>query len=250
MFDLIEGLSNQEKLFLEMSNRDLAHLAEQRVPWIHGACSIDIQNPDNLRFLFDHYRYSSLERFLDVADSMSLLWNAGRFITCMMLERTFLESVAAQHLFVSEFEKHIKSKNYDKAYLWVASNVFALKSDLFLSEDVKRIKFKNIHINDAVRKISKKYSGFRKIYDSLSDVVHPNFLGVAGAYTVSSSDQARIMFSNIRSHKDTYTTSTLFFSVAYREDWEKGAKLSNEIVNSDWKASENIDELFKDQRYG
>lgn len=42
---------------------------------------------------------------------------------------------------------------------------------------------KPIHIHDCLRKMDKKIPGVLSTYDSLSDIVHPNWLGVAGLYS-------------------------------------------------------------------
>jgi hypothetical protein len=88
-----------------------------------------------------------------------------------------MESAAMPMLINTTLEKCINTKDFNRAFHWIASHILLVRTDL-QGSGFDDIKLKKIHINDAIKVVEDLVSGYTRAYDLLSEFLHPNSFGV------------------------------------------------------------------------
>jgi hypothetical protein len=89
--------------------------------------------------------------------------------------RANLENVAAFCDFASSLIPLLDAGDHNAILELIDARAFSTRIPSFIQEHGERISARNILTQ--INKMNKKYEQFRKVYDQLSDFVHPNGLG-------------------------------------------------------------------------
>ena len=113
-------------------------------------------------------------RMYDISDCALRQLKSGNTIAGIILTRAALETVALTGVFAFRIREYLQDESEEKLDRF-------LKSSLLGSKD-KSTNIEAINIMTFIDKVDKENPGFRKMFDELSEMAHPNWAGTLASY--------------------------------------------------------------------
>ena len=173
MFDLSQVPHDTPVDWARWANNGLARLRARKVD------HIEIEEPTQLRFCCKWtaiYIQAHIRRGLSLLESGLSELEQGRALVAALCARALLESVALLWQFNQKVLPLLKSRDPEGIDALVFPLALATRRQASLEEVGEEMRAKNILT--AIDKMSVEYPNVRPIYDELSEVCHPNSLGV------------------------------------------------------------------------
>jgi hypothetical protein len=126
---------------------------------------------------------------------------AGRHLAAELCTRAVYESIASFRDFADTLAPLLEAADFDKIAELVSARSFATRIPSFL----KRGADKAVQILDQIDRMKKHFPTFREAYDHLSDIVHPNALGVLVYFAKIS--EGRVTFPDVSTSSERARTS-------------------------------------------
>jgi hypothetical protein len=115
---------------IEKTNIIIKKLEESKIDSILSPTDPDPKDRKQLAISYNVLMQTHLRRFLCLIDSMELLWNSERLLPCTMMGRSCMESAAMPLLINTKLEKFINTKDFNKAFHWIASHILLVRTDV------------------------------------------------------------------------------------------------------------------------
>ncbi|MGI9836076.1 hypothetical protein ACJPQX_22855, partial [Vibrio vulnificus] len=170
------------------------------------------------------FRETLYHRVVDLAESALLLAKANQVVSSAIIGRAIMETAAAL------FTLSVKCERFYENNITIEQLDSYLMKSMFGSKE-SELKYSPFNIQNAVDEISRRYSGFRKIYDQTCEIVHPSWPGVQGAY------------SSLDSEKHILFLGKQYSSLSYRDSWLPivlGLELFVSIYNDYFEPIKNV----------
>jgi hypothetical protein len=151
------------------------------------------------------YLQAHLRRCLIFVDGGVAELEAGRPLVTEMCTRALYENIATICDVVDKLKPLFDAADYVGVEQLIEKAAFATRIPSFLERHGEDLKAPNI-LNQ-IDKMKKRYRGFRKAYDHLCDIVHPNGLGAVVYFTKIEPGLAR--FSDAGNGRDRALDSIL-----------------------------------------
>lgn len=102
------------------------------------------------------------------------LYEKLSIVPAILLTRAMMETVAMLYWLYKRLNEVLDTQDLGDIDDFLMSALLGWRDD--------RVPMKAYNVLTAVNHIDKKYAGFREMYDSLSEFVHPNWCGAHGSY--------------------------------------------------------------------
>lgn len=209
-------------------------------------------NSQTLQHSYNVYRQTHLMRLLSIFDGVCVTWNHENTMASIILTRAIMESIAVFHFFIERMEKHISNNNFDETFYWLMSNAMHTKMKFSSLQGYENLSLKNLHVMDAIRETDKKYQGkaeglFKNYYDLLSELLHPNFLGVMDFFSSLHKETGKTYIHekhHIKSESLFHILNGLGFLSIFEEDWDRSEKLFITLQNLGWSPTEKLQDML------
>ena len=157
-----------------------------------------------------------------------------------------MESAAMPMLINTTLEKCINTKDFNRAFHWIASHILLVRTDL-QGSGFDDIKLKKIHINDAIKVVEDLVSGYTRAYDLLSEFLHPNSFGVFCSFCSYSSEAGKTTFLDSQAiEEDNCKLHQQFdFCSCFWTPWSRVKDIGEKIAVTEWSGDDNLGKLFR-----
>lgn len=229
------------------TNRLIAVLEKRKVDFIAIPNLPDAKNKEHLCHIYNVLMQAHLRRFLCLIDSMELTWNSGQLLPCTIMGRSCMECAAIAIFVNYKLEKHISDKAYNKAFYWIASHTMLMRK-VIDTKGFDALKFKSIHIMDAIRSVDIFAKGYADAYEWISEFLHPNSFGVFASFCNYRPYDGRVTFLDSQeiSRKTLSNCLSGLLSVpVFASAWSKVEDIGKEIVATDWSGDDDLAKLFR-----
>jgi hypothetical protein len=121
---------------------------------------------------------STIYRTVALFDGAALCWNAGNGLATLLVTRTAVETVAFLAAMCRELEQAVKDKDTKATDDVLMRHTFASRSERLAPD----LRYRSVNVLTHIRKLDKDLfgsedRGFLACYDTISEMVHPNYLG-------------------------------------------------------------------------
>jgi hypothetical protein len=122
---------------------------------------------------------SALHRLIALFDGAALCWNERNGLAAILIARAMVETLAFTAAFTLELERVVAAKDLAKIDAVLMQYTFATKSDRLSIE----AEYRSVNVLTLIKKLDRaifpaETGGFFSCYDTLSEMSHPNYLGV------------------------------------------------------------------------
>ena len=117
----------------------------------------------------------SRQRVLDFTLSIGELWNSRNVGGAFVLLRCIYENVVYLYHVYKQLERYIKKNDFHSCDEMIMKSLFGAKMKEKGLPDIG-------NVLTMIDKLDKLITGFRDIYDNLSEFTHPNYFAMAGLY--------------------------------------------------------------------
>jgi len=115
-----------------------------------------------------------IHRVLDLSRSALEMYKNKNMIPGIVLTRSVFESVALIYFLSEKVDKYLSDRNIKNLDNFLERSTLGSKND--------DTEYESINVLTAIDKLNRKYTGLRKLYNSLSEHAHPNWAGTFGSY--------------------------------------------------------------------
>jgi hypothetical protein len=115
-----------------------------------------------------------LYRITELADSACILYEQEKVVSAFVMTRSLMETVAMLYWLYGKINRVVSSNELGEIDNFLMRATFGGRE---IPEPMTAF-----NVLDAIDEMTKQFSGYRKLYDRLSEIAHPNWLGVHGAY--------------------------------------------------------------------
>jgi len=180
----------------------------------------------NYEILYTGFVY----RYVALFEGYITTWNNSNLLASSVISRTLIESTAAIHFLSEKLSNYMDNNEFEKAHKLVADMALQMKKPE-KPERYGLLEIKEVHIMDALRKIQKTYPFILEEYDWLSELAHPNSMGVLGAFTKISEDKNEIQFlkeSETKKWMSACLTGAIFIEI-FMEEVRKAVEIAKRL---------------------
>jgi hypothetical protein len=122
---------------------------------------------------------SALHRLIALFDGAALCWNERNGLAAILIARAMVETLAFTAAFTLELERVVADQDLSKIDAVLMQHTFATKSERLTIES----QYRSVNVLTLITKLDKaifpnEASGFARCYDTLSEMAHPNYLGM------------------------------------------------------------------------
>jgi hypothetical protein len=164
------------------------------------------------------FRETLFHRVVDIADSAIFLAEKRQIVPSAILGRAIMETSAALCTLSVKCSRFVEGKiSLEQFDEYLMKSMFGSK--------YHKSKYSTYNIQNAIDEISKKYDGFRELYDRTCEIVHPSWVGVQGAYSKLNTETHILSLGkkeSCLSSKDAWLPIILgleLFSIIYNEEY-------------------------------
>lgn len=168
-------------------------------------------------------------RIIDLVDSILLNLENKKYLSCIMLSRHLIETLATIIYFIGHSKKYLENQKYIEHF----KLIWRLNAQ---PEDID----KKLHINDILRYyqkfLHKSYDTSKlneKIYSNISDIAHPNYNGVTQFYSKKYPNN-RILFRNFQESSINKTQMAIMQCFMNLPKIADEIEKYEEFINKNW----------------
>lgn len=160
---------------------NMVQAINERLPGLHArkVPSIDTDPGTEEKFAVNWarlYLQTHIRRSLSLIEGGYIEWKAGRTIVSSLCTRALLEDAAVFHYFIAKLTTLLKAGDWETVRAFISSRAFSNKRPLGV--DTLGVTIDSTNILTFIGKMNKLNAGFSSLYDDLSEVCHPNGIGV------------------------------------------------------------------------
>jgi hypothetical protein len=163
IFDV--SMSAEERAVLLASNRALQHLRMARRSGI-----VALSFPGRVSWALDSLMQYCLHRIVSIGTGMTAEWNKKRFLNCIILGRSLLETVGSWFRVLDETHELLETQDIRKIHLVLMVAMFGNRDAV---EGDRTLPFA-VNALSGIDRLDRAYPGARKVYDGICEYVHPN----------------------------------------------------------------------------
>ncbi len=138
---------------------------------IHAA---DLGTPSKIPFKAVSLQGALIHRVADLSDVACNLYEQNRTVPAIIMVRAVMETLAMLYALYVKVNGVVTSRELGEIDDFLMRGIFGWRD--------KDMRAQPLNILNAVDAVDKKFKGFRRLYDDLSEFVHPNWSGTSGAY--------------------------------------------------------------------
>jgi hypothetical protein len=134
----------------------------------------DLGVPSKIPFKAVSLREALIHRLADLSDIACKLYEQNRIVPAIIMVRAVMETLAMLYLLYVKVDRVVTSRELGEIDDFLMRGIFGWRNETLAAQPLNILK--------AVDELDRKFKGYRRLYDDLSEFVHPNWSGTSGAY--------------------------------------------------------------------
>ena len=191
------NLKEDEVILVKKINAGLCRLKAQRIEHIKHEGYLSVST---LACKLTVYRQAVLWRIVGLMESVALNWNGDNIVGAYLSGRALLETGALLGDLEHELKKHIAARDIGALNELFNSRALAMRHKKTMEESPLGYA-EAINVLTLIDRLDKRRGSgplFREVYERMSEICHPNYLGVAQLYGWTDVETGTTSFSETK----------------------------------------------------